>query len=271
VTLLSGTLVNERFGLPVLPSVSSRAVLAWCLAWQGRFEEALPLVTEGMGIAQAAQHPASLASANVGLGLTCLIRGDLATAVPTLERGVGLYRSLHHRVPAALSFLASAYALTGRVDESLPLFEQSLDMAAAMKFLPCNSVWIVWAGEACLLGNRPEEARDHAARALELARVQKEPAYEAYALHLFGMIGTGRDRPDLESTESRYREAMVLAERLGLRPLVARCHLGLATLHRRSGDRARATQHLTAATEMLRAMDMRVWLEQAEAEVKLLA
>ena len=271
LTLLSGNLVSERFGLPVFPSVASRNVNAWCLAWQGRFDEALRLVTEAVSIAQAAEHPASLAAANLGLGFTYLLQGDLATAVPTLERSVGLYRSLHHKVPAALAFLASAYALAGRVDESLPLFEQSLDMAAAMKFLPCNSIWIVWFGEACLLGRRPEEAQDHAVRALELARVQKEPAYEAYALHLFAMIDTRHEPPDLKSAESRYREAMAMAERLGLRPLIARCHLGLATLHRRSGNRAHATQHLTTATEMLRAMDMRVWLEQAEADLKLLA
>jgi class 3 adenylate cyclase/tetratricopeptide (TPR) repeat protein len=264
VKLLSGTLASERFGLPVSPSVSSRNVLAWCLAWQGRFEEALSFASESLRIAQAAEHPASLASANLGLGFTCLLRGDLATAAPTLERSVGLYRSLHHKVPAALAFLACAYALTQRVKESFPLFEQSLDMAAAMKFLPCNSVWIVWWGEACLSGSRLEEAQDHAARALELARVQKEPAYEAYALHLLGMIGARRDRPDVESVERRYREGMAMAERLGLRPLVARCHLGLAGLYLRSGDRAQATQHLSIGTEMLQAMEMPVWLEQAE-------
>jgi len=252
----------------VFPSVSARNVLAWCLAWQGRFEEALPLAAEAVRIAQTGEHPATLASANLGLGFTCLLRGDLATAAPVLERSVGVFRSLHHKVPAALAFLACGYALTGRVDESLPLFEQSIEMAAAMKFLPCNSIWIVWWGEACLSRGRLEEAQDHASRALELARVQKEPAYEAYALHLFGMIGTCHDRPDLESTEGRYREAMTMAKRLGLRPLVARCHFGLGKLYRRTGKDEQAREHLTTATTMCREMGMTYWLEQAEAEMK---
>ena len=50
-----------------------------------------------------------------------------------------------------------------------------------------------------------------------------------------------------------------------MRPLVAHCHLGLAKPYRRTGDRTKAEEHLTAATTMYREMDMRFWLEQAEA------
>jgi hypothetical protein len=53
----------------------------------------------------------------------------------------------------------------------------------------------------------------------------------------------------------------------GKRPLVAHCHLGLGTLSRRTGKREQARQHLTTATTMYREMDMRFWLEQAEAEL----
>jgi hypothetical protein len=56
-----------------------------------------------------------------------------------------------------------------------------------------------------------------------------------------------------------------LAIELGMRPLVAHCHLGLGKLYRRMGDREQASEHLTTATAMYREMDMRFWLEQAEA------
>ena len=62
--------------------------------------------------------------------------------------------------------------------------------------------------------------------------------------------------------------ARTLAEALGLRPLVAHCHLGLGTLHQRTGKNAQAREHLTAATTMYREMDMRFWLEQAETELR---
>jgi len=52
-----------------------------------------------------------------------------------------------------------------------------------------------------------------------------------------------------------------------MRPLVAHCHLGLGKLHRRMGKREEAREHLTTATAMYREMDMRFWLEKAEAEL----
>jgi hypothetical protein len=55
-----------------------------------------------------------------------------------------------------------------------------------------------------------------------------------------------------------------------MRPLVAHCYLGLGKLYRRTGDGV-AQAHLTTAATMYHEMDMRFWLEQAEAEMKELA
>jgi tetratricopeptide (TPR) repeat protein len=84
-------------------------------------------------------------------------------------------------------------------------------------------------------------------------------------------LGRHRDpsRPvDAESGEAHYQKASALAEELGMRPLTAHCHLGLAKLYRRTGKREQAQEHLTTATTMYREMDMRFWLEQAEAELR---
>jgi hypothetical protein len=56
-----------------------------------------------------------------------------------------------------------------------------------------------------------------------------------------------------------------------MRPLLAHCHLGLGKLYRRIGKQHEAQEHLTTATTMYREMDMRFWLEQAEAEMRQLA
>ena len=61
---------------------------------------------------------------------------------------------------------------------------------------------------------------------------------------------------------------MTLAEELGMRPLVAHCHLGLGKLYRSTGRWPQAQEHLTTATTLFREMDMRFWLEQAESELK---
>jgi hypothetical protein len=50
-----------------------------------------------------------------------------------------------------------------------------------------------------------------------------------------------------------------------MRPLVAHCHFGLGTLCRRTGDHAKAEEHLATAMVMYREMGMTFWLEKAEA------
>ena len=50
-----------------------------------------------------------------------------------------------------------------------------------------------------------------------------------------------------------------------MRPLVAHCHLGLGNLYRRTGDQAKAEEHLAGAKAMYREMGMSFWLEKAEA------
>jgi hypothetical protein len=56
-----------------------------------------------------------------------------------------------------------------------------------------------------------------------------------------------------------------------MRPLVAHCHLGLGTLLRKVGRPEHAREHLVMATTAYREMDMRVWLDQADTEIRQLA
>jgi hypothetical protein len=70
---------------------------------------------------------------------------------------------------------------------------------------------------------------------------------------------------DATRGDAHYREARAPAEPRGARPLVAHCHLGLGRLSRRTGDRAKADQHLATATTMYREMEMGFYLMQAEA------
>ena len=122
--------------------------------------------------------------------------------------------------------------------------------------------------EAYLLAGRMQEAVQLAGRALGLARTYKERGHEAWALRLLGEIAAHQAPPETEPAAHHYRQALALAEELGMRPLVAHCHLGLGKLYRRTGKREQAQEHLTTATTMYREMGMTYWLEQAEAEMK---
>src|SRR5262249_52823599 len=73
---------------------------------------------------------------------------------------------------------------------------------------------------------------------------------------------------DIPAAEGYYREAFALANELGMRPLAAHCHLGLGKLYHRTGDAAKAHEHLTTASTLYREMGMTFWLEKAEASLE---
>jgi len=124
---------------------------------------------------------------------------------------------------------------------------------------------LAWLGEVHLLAGRRPEALDCAERALARARQQQERGTEAWALRLHAEIAAHAALPVVEPAESYYRQACALADELGMRPLVAHCHLGLGTLYGKIGREDQAQAELTTAAEMYRAMEMPFWLEKAEA------
>jgi len=123
---------------------------------------------------------------------------------------------------------------------------------------------VAYLGEAFLLAGREREALERATEALGLARARNERGYQAYALRLRGDILSRAEPPD-ERAEASYRDALGLAAELGMRPLAARCHLGLDTLHRRLGEREQARDHVATATALYRELEMARWLGRAEA------
>jgi tetratricopeptide (TPR) repeat protein len=146
------------------------------------------------------------------------------------------------------------------------LLEHTVELAASMRFSVLQSFGVRYLGEAYMLAGRERDARDAAERALALSRQHRERGFEAWALRLLGEMAGQADRPKVEEAESYYRQALVLAEELGMRPLVAHCHLGLGTLYQKVGRHEQAQAELTSAAELYRVMEMTFWREKAEAE-----
>jgi tetratricopeptide (TPR) repeat protein len=174
-------------------------------------------------------------------------------------------------LPLLASPLGSAYALSARYAEAIPLLEEAVSQAVSMERMGELSSSVARLGEAYLLAGRLDDAGQSARRALELARAQKERGREAYALRLAGEVGSRGAVPNLDEAEAAYGEALALAEELGMRPLLAQCHLGLGRLYRRAGRREDAEQHLAAAIGSFRSLDMPQGLEKAESERRSLA
>ena len=91
--------------------------------------------------------------------------------------------------------------------------------------------------------------------------------YEGWALRLLGATALDADPRQLAMAEDHLRQALARGEKLGMRPLAARCHADLARLCSRSGRGTEASQHLRTATMNYREMGMAYWLGQLEAEL----
>ncbi|MEK7701339.1 MAG: hypothetical protein AAB418_04965 [candidate division NC10 bacterium] len=263
--LLEGDLSRERFGLAGFPAVMARGYLTWVSADRGKFKEGIVHGQEGLRLAEALDHPYSLAFACSTLARLQITRGELSHAVGLLERGLALSRewNLTYFSVLATGSLGYAYALSGRIAEGIPLLERALSAIETMGFGAFQPLYLGYLGEAYVLADRLEDALEFAGRALTLARERGQRSYEARALRLLGEVTARRD--PAEHADGHYRDALALAEELGMRPLVAHCHLGLGKLSRRAANGQQAQEHLTTAITMYREMDMRFWLEQAEA------
>jgi tetratricopeptide (TPR) repeat protein len=267
VASLDGARRHERFGEAFLPAVLSRAYLAWCHADLGTFAEGRAFGEEGLRIAEVVDHPASLMWTSCAVGLLALRQGDVPRALPRLERAVGLCQDADLPVyfPWTAAHLAAAYTLGGRIADAVPLLTQALAQTAMLKRVDLQVLCLLPLGEAHLLAGRLEEAQALAERVLALTRTHQERGNEAYSLRLLGDIAARRDPPESEQAGDYYRQALALAEALGMRPLQAHCHHGLGMLDVAIGQSEQARTKLSTAIEMYRAMDMTFWLPEAEA------
>ena len=268
VTTLAGERAAERFGEPGPPAQFARAFLGWSLADLGRFDEAVAVGEESLRMAQIIDQPFTLMHGYFGAGIPHLTRGDVARAIPPLEKGLALCRTTDARLwlGEIAADLGLAYALAGRIDDALPVLEFALTEAAATGLRFTYARQLTQVGEGYLLAGQHGEAARLAETALTAARAQKQRGQEAAALRLSAEIAVCA--LERERAEVDYQQAMALASEIGLRPLVAHSHLGLGKLYQRSGKRAQTQAHLTTATTMYRKMDMRFWLEQAETELR---
>jgi class 3 adenylate cyclase/tetratricopeptide (TPR) repeat protein len=270
---LEGDLSRERCGLAGFPAAMSRSYLGLAVGQLGDFDEGIAHAEEGVRCAEAADHPYSLIVACWSLGSLYGIRGNLGDAARVLERARALCREWKLAVlsPLVTGPLGYVHALSGRLAQGLSLLREARDAMESMGRGAYHSLVVVQLGEAAARADRLDEALGLAERALALTRERGERGGEALALHLLGEIERRRAFPDVETARGRYRAALALADGLGMRPLVARCHLGLGALHRRAGRPREAGAHLAEAAGMFHAMQMPFWSELAEAERRALA
>ncbi len=203
----AGDLAREGHTPPTAQAVLYGAILARCLAFLGRFDEAAARGREVLRLAETTDRSLNLVHACSALGSVHLLKGEFNDAVVVLERGLQLCRVESFRIPfpAVASALGTAYVGSGRIVEGLALLEEAVGPNTTLghHFAPAGLTNLAW---GYLHAGRRDEASEVAARALALARERHDRGVEGYALRLLGEITSTSGPVDVTAAREWFRE-----------------------------------------------------------------
>ena len=258
---------HEFFGGSQPPAVNDRFRLIASLAHLGRFAEAAGHEAEAIRLAEETRHAYTVAVAYHAAATRRTIQGDWATAHDLIERQLAALRegNVGGELPSALANSARVLASLGDAGEARRRrIETERLLAAHPGRGRAGAGWIHHAlARACVVLGELDDAERLAGLAMAAASTRTD--FVPGTLHLLGDIASHPHQLDAANAHRRYDEALVLAERRGMRPLVAHCHLSLGRLCARTDRRAQATRHLETAAAMYHDLDMPGWREEAVA------
>jgi class 3 adenylate cyclase/tetratricopeptide (TPR) repeat protein len=247
------------------PYVGCCGFLGWCALQLGALDDAQCHVDRAVQEADASRQAQAQVVVYVYRALLLLRRGDFHEAVAWSSRSVRIAEGGSAWLSAAWSMHGRILASLGQYGEALEYLEQgaALHEKRGIRW-HLGYFTMLWA-EGLRLAGRQRAAIEIGERASALARTTGERGVEAESLCVLADAHFANDSVDRAA--ELYAAARILAEKLGMRPLVAHCHLGLGKLYRRTDKREQAQEHLATATTMYREMGMTYWLEKAEAEL----
>ena len=263
---LSGPAIFERHGLAGLPSVLARALLSWSLAELGEFEEAEERGLQGIEIAEQAKNLFSTTFAYACVGAAYLLHGKLDGATKMLEKALALCREAN--VLSAFSFTAAnlghAQSLLGHPDHALPIVAEAVRPQKISFSIVPSAYPLTALAEAYRLQGDTEKAIQNAEEALSIFRQNGERGFAAWALYYLAKVQFDGGPEQVQQSTQSYRQAKEQAEELGMKPLLAHCHMGLGEAYAKKGLGKEACSEIVAGIELYRSMDMAFWIPQAE-------
>lgn len=257
-----------RYSTSYRGSTHTHHWLAWSLIELGRFGQAANHVHHLFMLADPAHTRAKGLARLIEAG-RLVAMGDWSLARPMAEKAIESLRGSSGLLPLAHAMASSAWILAhighakkalARVQESEELLKRQLADGAVVSY---GKDYVTLAKAALQLG-RNDDAWRLAHCCLNLSSAQPGPT--AHAQQLLGDLASQSNGFDAERAEVAYSKALALAEPRSMKPVIAHCHFGLSKLYHRISKSRQAREHLTVATSMYRDMDMRFYLEQAEAQ-----
>src|SRR5262247_344323 len=165
--LTEGALQSERIGTGY-PVVTARSYLCVSFADLGEFSDGIALGQEGIRLAETLSQPFTIAQCYWALGYLHGIKGDLGDATRLLEKGDAICREWDVGVisPVLAWKLGWVYTLSARVEEGLALIRAGLAGIEPLGFRVYEALGQAQLAESLVIGNRLDEARQAATRAL---------------------------------------------------------------------------------------------------------
>jgi tetratricopeptide (TPR) repeat protein len=233
-TLARRGLESQRLAWAGLPSVMSRAFLAWFLIEAGAFDEAWRQIEEGCALADAAQQPYSQVLIHAAEGLWHLRRGYPERAVPILQPTLAMCQRVYTMEAMLAGWLGTALVEVGHPAEALAVTEAAFRRGAHLAGGMYTWFYLFKAiGEAhAMLGNAAE-ALAWVDKAIQVTRDAQERLHYAQGLKCRGDVRL-RLSLALEAAIGDLSEARQIGEEHGLVPLVSECDLSLARAFRGS-------------------------------------
>ena len=263
IGLLPGDLARRtHHSHAVLPVVAARHYLAISKAEVGAFDDGLADASAGVRVAEELRHPWSITMAQWSMAYVHRLRGDLASAAASLESTLTMARE--HKFDWWLAFgawlLGNVHAHRGHYDDGIALLNEAQDVFQSRSMNAFRDLALVHLAEARLLAGERAEASRVVNQAKAQAIDRGERGFEGWARRVSAEIALADGRLDL--AEAELQAALAVAGELNMRPLLAMCHNGLATVWDRLGAAERAAHHAETAVAMGREMGMLYWLNR---------
>ena len=253
-------LARHRLGLVLPPYIFDNGWMGTCLAYTGRFAEARAYSARAVQAAEEHDHPGAQTFAYALHATVLGQQGSFAEACTWAERAVELGEK--HRVFAFLSVAYSTrgwvYGWLGRREASIDDLDLGVSTHEAVGLRMHAGTFHVRFAEGLLLAGDVPRATEVAGRARVVSERTGEHGSRAEALRVLG--DAGRAGGDVAAAETFYRLARELATELGMRPVLAHSHAGLALL-----PGPAASEDYATAAALYREMAMPFWLARLDA------
>jgi class 3 adenylate cyclase/tetratricopeptide (TPR) repeat protein len=226
------------------PAIMIRAISMRVRGMQGYLEQAEALAAQAVQIAEARGHPPSIAMARQAWIRVLLAKGEHAQAASEAKQMLELSErfGIQTRVANGLIFLGRTSVALGDVDAGIALLRKGYDLWVSAGGKQQASQYGAQAAEVLLRAGRSGEARRFIADAQAVQGDSDERFYETELLRLGGRL-LELDGDD-SGAETRYQDAIAMAEERGLKLFSLRAARDLAGLWQRRGNNTEARRML---------------------------